>query len=50
MSRYSIDLFNSLTDEDFISIHNAGQLKAFCRALTVDLHTQTNTGSNEFIA
>ena len=50
MSRYSIDLFNSLTDEDFIAIHNAGQLKAFCRALTVDLHTQTNTGSNEFIA
>ena len=49
MSKYSIDLFNSLTDEDFMAIHNAGQLKTFCRALTVDLNSQENKNSNEFL-
>ena len=35
----TISLFNSLTDEDFISIQNAGQLKNLCQALSLDLQS-----------
>ncbi len=30
-------LFNHMTDEDFMVLHEAGQLKSFCDALSVDL-------------
>lgn len=35
-------LFNSMTDKDFIVLHEAGQLKHFCDALSVDLHSDNN--------
>ena len=31
-------LFNHMTDEDFIFLHEAGQLQSFCDALSLDLH------------
>jgi len=37
MELSTISLFNHLTDEDFLAIHNAGQLKNLCQALTLDL-------------
>jgi hypothetical protein len=35
----TIALFNSLTDEDFIAIQDAGQLKSLCQALSLDLQS-----------
>lgn len=35
----TIDLFNNLTDEDFMAIHDAGQLKQLCLALSLDLNS-----------
>ena len=37
MQLSSIALFNHMTEEDFIAIHNAGQLKNLCMALSLDL-------------
>jgi len=31
-------LFNNMTDEDFVFLHEEGQLKSFCDALSLDLH------------
>ena len=33
----TLALFNHMTEEDFIAIHNAGQLKNLCMALSLDL-------------
>jgi hypothetical protein len=33
----TLTLFNNLTDEDFMAIHEAGQLKNLCLALSLDL-------------
>ena len=33
----TMDLFNNLTDEDFMVIHKAGQLKSLCLALSLDM-------------
>ena len=33
----TLTLFNHLTDEDFIAIHDAGQLNNLCLALSLDL-------------
>jgi len=30
-------LFNNMTDEDFMIVHEAGKLKEFCDALSIDL-------------
>ena len=30
-------LFNHMTDADFMALHNAGALKEFCDALSLDL-------------
>ena len=38
----TIDLFNNMTDDDFLIIHEAGQLKNLCYALTLDLQPKTN--------
>ena len=35
-------LFNSMTDNDFMMLHESGQLKTFCDALSVDLQSKTN--------
>ena len=37
MQLSTIALFNHMTEEDFIAIHNAGQLKNLCVALSLDL-------------
>ena len=37
-----IDLFNHMTDEDFLFVHEAGQLKSLCMALSVDLQPKTD--------
>jgi len=46
----TIDLFNTLTDEDFIAIHNAGQLKKLCLALSLDLNSGYNEKSTTYTA
>jgi hypothetical protein len=38
----SIDLFNHMTDEDFIAVHNAGMLNNLCMALSVDLQPKNH--------
>ena len=42
-------LFNTMTDEDFMYVHRAGQLNRFCNALSLDLNSQNNI-SNEYEA
>jgi hypothetical protein len=37
-----MDLFNHMTDDDFVAIHNAGQMYNLCMALSVDLQPQSN--------
>jgi hypothetical protein len=36
------NVFNSMTDRDFIMLHNTGQLKNFCNALSLDLQPRNN--------
>jgi len=42
----TLALFNHMTEEDFMAIHNAGQLKNFCYALTIDLQPKTYEKNN----
>jgi hypothetical protein len=37
MDLSTISLFNHMTDADFLAVHNAGQLKNLCMALSLDL-------------
>ena len=37
-----LDLFNHMTEEDFMVIHNSGQMYNLCMALSVDLQPQNN--------
>tara|TARA_B100000780_G_C21110205_1_gene448580 strand:- start:1415 stop:1561 length:147 start_codon:yes stop_codon:yes gene_type:complete len=37
MESPALTLFNEMTDEDFMAVHDAGQLKNFCHALSFDL-------------
>jgi|TARA_R110000796_G_scaffold142328_1_gene258871 hypothetical protein len=37
MESPTLTLFNNMSDEDFIAIHKAGQLKNLCLALSLDL-------------
>jgi hypothetical protein len=39
MDLSTLSLFNSLTDEDFLAVHNAGQLKNLCLALSLDMQS-----------
>ncbi len=39
MQLSTIALFNHMTEEDFMAIHNAGQLKNLCMALSLDLQS-----------
>ncbi len=50
MELSTISLFNNLTDEDFIAIHNAGQLKRLCLALSIDLNTNYDEKDNPYTA
>jgi len=35
----TLSLFNHMTEEDFMAIHNAGQLKNLCMALSLDIQS-----------
>lgn len=37
MDLSTLSLFNHMTDEDFLAVHNAGQLKNLCLALSLDM-------------
>jgi len=50
MELSTISLFNNLTDEDFIAIHNAGQLKKLCLALSLDINSGYNEKNNTYSA
>ncbi|MDB4378282.1 hypothetical protein N9Z41_00790 [bacterium] len=50
MELSTISLFNNLTDEDFIAIHNAGQLKKLCLALSLDLQPKNYEEDNSYSA
>lgn len=39
MNLSTLSLFNHMTDEDFLAIHQAGQLKNLCLALSLDLQS-----------
>jgi hypothetical protein len=38
MNLTPMKLFNNMTDEDFYFLHEEGELKSFCDALSLDLH------------
>jgi hypothetical protein len=46
----TIQLFNQLTNEDFIAIHEAGKLKDLCIALSIDLQPKYIEKDKDFIA
>ncbi len=50
MELSTISLFNNLSDEDFIAIHDAGQLKKLCLALSLDLNSGYNEKDNTYSA
>ena len=50
MELNTISIFNNLTDEDFMAIHEAGQLKRLCLALTLDLNISKNEKNNSYTA
>lgn len=43
-------LFSSLNDQDFIVMHEEGQLKNFCNALSLDLNTKSYEKGNTYTA
>jgi len=43
-------LFNSMTDKDFMALHDAGQLKNFCDALSIDLQPSKNEKNYTYTA
>ena len=50
MELSTISLFNNLSDEDFIAIHNAGQLKKLCLALSLELNSKHNEKNKTYTA
>tara|TARA_B100000900_G_scaffold394387_1_gene391761 strand:- start:284 stop:469 length:186 start_codon:yes stop_codon:yes gene_type:complete len=50
MELSTIALFNNMTDEDFLAVHNAGQLYNLCVALSLDLNYKSNEKSNTYTA
>lgn len=46
----AISLFNHMTDEDFMAIHEAGQLKKLCLALSLDLQPKNYEEDNPYSA
>jgi hypothetical protein len=43
-------LFTSMTDEDFLILHEEGQLKSFCDALSLDLQSRNNETNHTYTA
>jgi len=43
-------LFNSMTDKDFMILHEAGQLKQFCYVLSLDLNSKHDEKDNTYTA
>ncbi len=43
----AITLFNNMTDEDFMYVHEAGQLKRLCMALSLDLNSKITSNEAE---
>ena len=39
MNLSTLSLFNHMTDDDFLAVHNAGQLKNLCLALSLDIQS-----------
>ena len=39
MNLSTLSLFNHMTGEDFLVVHNAGQLKSLCLALSLDIQS-----------
>ena len=50
MELSTIALFNHMTDDDFMAVHNAGQLKNFCYALTLDLQPKEDEKDSTYLA
>tara|TARA_R110001632_G_C11083284_1_gene388862 strand:+ start:125 stop:358 length:234 start_codon:yes stop_codon:yes gene_type:complete len=50
MDLSTVSLFNHMTDEDFLAIHNAGQLKNLCNALSMDLQNTIDKKNNAYTA
>lgn len=50
MNLSTLSLFNHMTDEDFIAIHKAGQLKNLCQALSIDLQPKENEQNTTYAA
>jgi hypothetical protein len=50
MELSTIALFNHMTDDDFIAIHDAGQMMNLCYALTLDLQSQSYKKNNNYLA
>ncbi len=50
MDLTTLSLFNHMTDADFLALHEAGELKNFCWALSVDLQSKNNEKSNTYTA
>lgn len=48
MELSTISLFNHMTDEDFLAVHNAGQLKNLCQALTLDLQPKNHEKNSTY--
>lgn len=43
-------LFNHMTDEDFMVLHEVGQLKSFCDALSIDLSPKSYEKDSTYTA
>ena len=46
----ALALFNNMTDEDFMMVHKAGQLKQLCYALSIDLQQQYHEKDQTYTA
>ena len=46
----SVTLFNHMTDEDFMAVHEAGQLMNLCYALSLDLQPKANEKNYTYTA
>ena len=46
----TLALFNNMTDEDFMMVHRAGQLKQLCYALSIDLQPQYHYEEDQIYA
>ena len=46
----TIALFNHMTDEDFMAVHEAGQLMNLCYALSLDLQPKANEKNYTYTA